>query len=193
MCKGARSAPSRCPASIGLRRGSDIAAAAGRAGALLFGSAGEQPSGPFDRFPVPQGPVLVSQQHGRPSGRSAAARARCSRISASSRTSARRHQLVEQGGQPLGVLDEIARLARRRAQVALVECWQVTARTSAGGRQLVVGWDPVWNPRVCDLSFGAGDPLRHRRFLHQERSGDLGRGHRRAHDPQGERGLRLPG
>jgi hypothetical protein len=89
-----------------------------------------------------------------------------------------RHQLVEQRGQPLGVVDEIAGLyLLGGGQVALVQ-QQVDHPEDLGQAraQLVVGGDPVGNARVGDLAFGAGDPLRHGRLGYQERSGDLGRG-----------------
>jgi hypothetical protein len=101
---------------------------------------------------------------------------------------------MEQDGQPLGIVHEIARLrSLGGGQVALVQ-QQVDHREDLGqaGFKLIVGRDSVRDSGFGDLPLGAGDPLRHSRFTHQERPGDLGRG-QAANDPQGERDLCLLG
>ena len=84
-----------------------------RAWPLLFGGARQHLAGLVDRLPVPQGPVLVLQQHQMTvaieAGRGAGAVQPDQRKQAS-HFRLRGHQLVEQRGQPLGVFDEVARL-----------------------------------------------------------------------------------
>ena len=105
-----------------------------------------------------------------------------------------RHQPVKQVGEPLGVVDEVARVRPRRGrQVALVE-QQVDhgEHSRQAGAELVGVGNPVRDARVGDLPLGAGDPLRHRGLRHEERPRDLGRG-QAAHDPQRQRDLRRRG
>jgi hypothetical protein len=98
---------------------------------------------------------------------------------------------VEQRGEELGVVSEIARLWRRPTggQVALVE-EQVDHRENLAEAvaDLVGGRDPVRDPRLADLAFGAGDALTDGGLRNEERSGDLGGG-QPAHHPQRERDL----
>ena len=92
---------------------------------MFFGGAGQQPSSLLDRVPVPQRAVLVLQQHQPTVGTEAPCAAGAvepNKCEQASDFGLRRHQPVEQGRQPLGVIDEIARLSTLGgAQVALIE------------------------------------------------------------------------
>ena len=91
---------------------------------MLSGGAGQYPIGFGDRFSVPQVPVLVLQQDELPSAVEAGGGA--GPVQPDQREQSRdlgfgRHQLVQQGRQPLGVVDEVARLGPLGgAQVPLV-------------------------------------------------------------------------
>ena len=52
--------------------------------------------------------------------------------------------------------------------------------------QILRGRHPIRDARRLDLGFGAGDPLAHRRLLHEEGTGDLGHGQTADH-PQRQR------
>ncbi len=165
-----------------------------RPGPVLPGRPGQQAGRLGDGCPVPPRPVLFSQQDqavlvveagGDPRPVQLDQREQPGHLGLG------RHQPVQQAGEPLGVVGEVARVRLRRGgQVALVE-QQVDHGQHAGQpvAELVGVRDPVRDAGVGDLPLGSGDPLRHGGLRQQERPRDLGRG-QPAHDPQGQRDLR---